>query len=178
MDTNRRLINTPIVPGTSKPRFLTGDGKPCYGAEEEYHFRCFDLFREFGDVMNDWRDATPFRLQELEDTKIIYRKGKELGPRYGHRYDIFYYQDKVGLLQISASGVIFSELEEGTEQKVKALQLGACPGREVGTFFIPHRSSGLEKPAVKRRGRSHRDTLCQAIQEDGQNLLPSAALRP
>jgi hypothetical protein len=106
MDANQ---NKPIVPRPSEPRFLTPDGKPCYGAEEEYHFRCFDLFREFADFMNSWRMSTPFRLQELGDTKITYHDGElDLGPNYGHRYDIFYYQGKVGLLQIYAKRVIMS----------------------------------------------------------------------
>jgi hypothetical protein len=98
----------PIVPTTSRPPFLTPDGKPCFGAQEQYHFRCFDLFREFGDFINSWRDSTPFRLQELQDTKFTYREDElDLGPNYGHRYDIYYYQLRVGLLQISASAMLF-----------------------------------------------------------------------
>jgi len=118
MDANQRLQDRPIVPRPSKPRFLTPDGKPCYGADEEYHFRCFDLFLEFGDFMNSWRESTPFRLQELVDTTITYRDGESyLGPNYGRRYDVFYYQARVGLLQIHASRVIMSS-DDDQEQEV------------------------------------------------------------
>jgi hypothetical protein len=116
----------PIVPSISRPPFLTPDGKPCYGAEEQYHFHCFDLFREFGDFINRWRDSTPFRLQELQNTKISYREGElDLGPNYGHRYDIYYYQLQVGVLQIfsgrvmmSSAGLHFSEDVQQEEQQV------------------------------------------------------------
>jgi hypothetical protein len=107
----------PIIPQHDKPKFLTPTGKPCYGAEEKYHFIVFDCFRTFGEHFNSWRDSTPFRLQELSDTRITYRLGElDLGPNYGHRYEIFYYQSRVGLLQISTGrammtteGLIFSE---------------------------------------------------------------------
>jgi hypothetical protein len=95
---------TPIIPQHDKPVFLTPNGKPCLGTEEKYDFILFDCFRTFGEFFNSWRGSTPFRLQELSDTRITYRLGKlDLGPRYGHRYEIFYYQSKVGLLQIYAS---------------------------------------------------------------------------
>jgi hypothetical protein len=106
---------TPIIPQHEKPVFLTPNGKPCSGAKEKYHFILFDCFRTFGEFFNSWRDSTPFRLQELSDTRITYRLGElDLGPNYGHRYDIFYYRSKVGLLQIHASpvttqGIIASE---------------------------------------------------------------------
>jgi hypothetical protein len=97
----------PIFPNPDKPAFLTPDGKPRYGAEEPYHFERFDEFRSFGDILNSWRDSTPFRLQELLETKITYRKEElDLGPNYGHRYDIYHFQSRVGLLQIVASRVV------------------------------------------------------------------------
>jgi len=107
---------------------LTPDGKPCFGAEEEYHFRCFDLFREFGDFINTWRHSTPFRLQELRDTKVTYREGElDLGPNYGHRYDIYYYQFRVGLLQIHASRVMISEQTQLTKgQEVQQVSVDIC----------------------------------------------------
>jgi hypothetical protein len=109
MNSGRWFEKRPIVPTTSRPPFLTPDGKPCFGAEEQYHFRCFNLFREFGDFINQWCHSTPFRLQELQDTKITYREGElDLGPNYGHRYDIYYFQLKVGLLQVHAGRVMMS----------------------------------------------------------------------
>jgi len=106
------MENKPIIPDTDKPAFLTPDGNLCRGAEEQYHFTCFDSFRTFGDFFNSWRKSTAFRLQELRDTKITYRENDlDLGPNFGHRYDIYYYQFRVGLLQIHASRVIM--LSEG-----------------------------------------------------------------
>jgi hypothetical protein len=127
MHSNPRLENKPIVPTTSGPAFLTPDGNPCYGAQEEYHFRCFDLFREFGAFINRWRDSTPFRLQELQDTKITYREGDvDLGPNYGHRYDIYYYQLNVGLLQIYAHGVTFVCEHDTKEDQVQRVGVHIC----------------------------------------------------
>ena len=54
-------------------------------AEEKYHFILFEHFRQFSDFINFWRDSTPFRLQELRDTRISYPEGeldqKALVPR-------------------------------------------------------------------------------------------------
>jgi hypothetical protein len=98
-----------IIPQHDKPRFLTPNGEPCYGAEEKYHLILFECFQQFGEWVNWWRDSTPFRLQELSDTRITYAPGElDLGPHYGRRYEIFYYQSKVGLLQICASGVVMT----------------------------------------------------------------------
>jgi hypothetical protein len=94
----------PVWFSPNKPSFLTPDGKSCFGAEEPYHFECFEQFRNFGDFMNSWRGSTPFRLRELPDTQITYRVDElDLGPNYGHRYEIYYNQSMVGLLQIHAS---------------------------------------------------------------------------
>jgi hypothetical protein len=87
------------------PRFLAPDGKPCYGAEEKYHFILFEHFRQFGDFINSWRDSTPFRLQELRDTRISYPDGElNLGPNYGRRYEIFYYQKKLAYYKSTPLG--------------------------------------------------------------------------
>ena len=113
---------------TSKPRFLTPDGKPCWGAEEDYHFAVFEYFRDFGDFFNSWRQSTAFRLLELQDTAVTYRKGDlDLGANYGHRYNVCYQQRRIGLLQISASriqyskkdGLVFSEtVKQAVDLKV------------------------------------------------------------
>jgi hypothetical protein len=96
----------------AKPRYLTPDGNTCSGAEEDYHFGVFELFREFCEFFNHWRESTPFRLRELQDTKITYRLGHlDLGPNYGHRYNVYHSQNKVGLLQICASRVQFSRMD-------------------------------------------------------------------
>jgi hypothetical protein len=94
-----------ITPQDDRPRFLTPDGKPCYGAEEKYHFILFENFRQFGDFINSWRDSTPFRLQELRDTRISYPDGElNLGPNYGRRYEIFYYQKKLAYYKSTPLG--------------------------------------------------------------------------
>ena len=90
----------PLMPMDCKPRFLTPDGRPRRGAEHDYQFKCFELFRSFGDFFNFWRQSTPFRLQELDDTQIKREVlGVEIEDIYGHRYDVYYYKYRVGLLQ-------------------------------------------------------------------------------
>jgi hypothetical protein len=130
---------TPIVPQHDKPTFLTPTGKPCLGAEEKYHFILFDRFRTFGEFFNSWRHSTPFRLEELSDTKITYPLGElDLGPNYGHRYEIFYYESRVGLLQIYAvrvmmttKGLIFSEAADIQDHEVSVDIALDAPARMI-----------------------------------------------
>jgi hypothetical protein len=83
------------------PKNLTPDGERRYGAED-YDFECFMLFWYFGEAVNRDLGDSPFKIQEISDTNISGDLSSE-GPAYGRRYEIFYNQVKLGLLQIMAS---------------------------------------------------------------------------
>ena len=93
----------PITVKHDTPRSLTPDGKELWGVQK----RDFDLFQSFW-YFADWINklygdlSEPIRLQELKDTEIKGSLSSER-PAYGRRYDIFYNQCKIGLLQICAS---------------------------------------------------------------------------
>jgi hypothetical protein len=135
-----------VISIETKPRYLTPDGNPCFGAEEDYHFSVFELFRGFGDFFNSWRSSTAFRLRELQDTKITYRD-LDLGPNYGHRYNVYHDQFKVGLLQISASRVQFSRSDgltfSETVQQIDHLEV------HVNIFLDPFSTTTMSFKEVK-----------------------------
>lgn len=61
------------------------------------------------------RESTPFRLQELIDTQIkteITGTGIKIEDIYGHRYDVYYYKYRVGLLQVSASPIVSGDIQD------------------------------------------------------------------
>jgi hypothetical protein len=96
------LWANPITVKHDTPRSLTPDEKECFGAEK-HDFECFQSFWYFADCINKlYSDLSgPIRLQELGDT-LIQGSLSNHGPAYGRRYDIFYNQCKIGLLEICA----------------------------------------------------------------------------
>jgi hypothetical protein len=56
----------------------------------------------FGEAVNRDLEHEPIRIQEISDTDISGDLSRE-GPACGRRYEIFYNQVKIGLLQIKAS---------------------------------------------------------------------------
>lgn len=92
----------PIAVRHDTPQSLTPDGETCFGADE-IDFKCFSEFWYFSEYINKiYADLSePFRLQELGDTTIT-GSSADSGPAYGRRYDIYYNQCKVGLVEITA----------------------------------------------------------------------------
>jgi len=107
----------PITVKHNTPRSLTPDGKECFGAEKQ-DFECFQSFWYFADWINKlYTDLSePIRLQELGDTRIRGSRASE-GPAYGRRYDIYYNQCKIGLLEICAG------LERHFDQENKSVDV-------------------------------------------------------
>ena len=173
----------PIFPNPDKPAFLTPDGKPRYGAEEPYHFERFDEFRSFGDIFNSVAHSTPFRLQELSETKITYRKEElDLGPNYGHRYDIYHFQSRVGLLQIVASRVVmqagFLYLEPHSADRDVSVSISldafserTLPFKDVKGFLsdiarmLSSESQNCEFTEHQYRGMTQRGYVLHAIEQ-------------
>jgi hypothetical protein len=92
----------PITVRHDTPRSLTPQGEESWA--EPYDHECFQWFWYFADSINEMYSSLsePIRLQELRDTRI--RGSLDRGsPAYGRRYDIYYNQCKIGLLQIRAS---------------------------------------------------------------------------
>lgn len=89
----------PIAVRHDRPRSLTPDGKPCWGAEE-YDFQCFKALAFFPECINSVyvTASQVFRLQELSDTSI---SGGD-SPEYGRRYAVFYNKFRVGKLELTA----------------------------------------------------------------------------
>jgi len=171
----------PIIPNPDKPAFLTPDGKPRRGAEEPYHFERFDEFRSFGDIFNSWRGSTPFRLQELLETKITYRKEElDLGPNYGHRYDVYHFQSRVGLLQIHASRVVmqggwlYLEPHDGgvcVSISLDAFSEHTLPFKEVKGFLtdiarmLSSESRNCESTEHRYHGMTQRGAVLHVIEQ-------------
>jgi len=163
----------PIFPNPDKPAFLTPDGKPRYGAEEPYHFECFDEFRSFGDIFNSWRHSTPFRLQELLETKVTYRKEElDLGPNYGHRYDVYHFQSRVGLLQIHASRVMRAkDRDVCVSISLDAFSEPTLPFKDVKGFLsdiarmLSSETRNCEFTEHQYRGMTQRGYVLHAIEQ-------------
>lgn len=96
------LESGPIEVQHKSPTSLTPDGKECWGADKD-DFQCFNDFWYFADWVNKLYSGTsgPIRLQELNDTLISGRMSSD-SPAYGRRYEIYYNQCNVGILQIMA----------------------------------------------------------------------------
>jgi hypothetical protein len=183
-----------IVPQHDKPTFLTPTGKPCLGAEEKYHFILFDCFRTFGEFFNSWRDSTPFRLEELSDTRITYWLGEsDLGPNYGHRYKIFFNKSRVGLLQIYAvrvimttEGLIFSEAADIQDYRVNVDIALDAPARMIpydalkdflfsvarmlsrdqkDCYYTEHQYGGMTQRDAIHAGMTQRDRAIYTIEQ-------------
>jgi hypothetical protein len=63
--------------------------------------RFFADFEQFRVLANRWPliKDTPWRLQELSDTRL--RAPNNASEKYGRRYDVFYNQQRAGLLEIT-----------------------------------------------------------------------------
>lgn len=164
----------PIFPNPDKPAFLTPDGKPRRGAKEPYHFERFDEFRSFGDIFNYWRDSTPFRLQELLETKITYRKEElDLGPNYGHRYDVYHFQSRVGLLQIHAGRVVMraEDRDVCVSISLDAFSERTLPFKDVKGFLsdiarmLSNETRNCEFAEHPYRGMTQRGYVLRAIEQ-------------
>jgi hypothetical protein len=94
------FYSEPIKVQHKPPNDLTPDGKQRWGAED-YDFECFRALWFFGQAANQHLEYARFRLQEIGETEISGDLSSD-GPEYGRRYEIFYNQVKLGLLQIMA----------------------------------------------------------------------------
>jgi hypothetical protein len=63
--------------------------------------RFFADFGRFGVVINNWPPIkdSPWRLQERKDTRL--RTFNDESPKQGHRYDVFYNQQRLGTVEIT-----------------------------------------------------------------------------
>src|SRR5205814_9791264 len=91
---NLLLVATPIEPNHATPKLRR------WGASESLR-RFFADFEEFRIIANRWvlLKDTPWRLQELGDIRLRCFNNAE--KKYGRRYDIFYNQQRAGLLEIT-----------------------------------------------------------------------------
>jgi hypothetical protein len=148
------LFSEPIAVKHDRPKSLTPDGNERWGAEK-HDFECFQSFWYFADWINKlYSDLSePIRLQELGDTSIRGSLSRE-APAYGRRYDIFYNQTKIGLLQIRAglhrhfdkqdkSVDVQIEPPPATAATAAAVQLSAVP--------VPTTVVGAKRPPPARR---------------------------
>ena len=96
------LYSKPKTVKHNPPKNLTPDGKERYGAEK-YDFECFLLFWFFGEAVNGELQDSATRIQEINSTDLSLPPHSMDGPAYGRRYEIFYNQVKIGLLEIEAN---------------------------------------------------------------------------
>jgi hypothetical protein len=88
------LIGTPIEPKHANPKLKR------WGTSESLR-RFFADFDRFGVMANGWAPIknSPWRLQELKNTRLTTFNND--APKHGRRYDLFYYQQRVGSLEIA-----------------------------------------------------------------------------
>jgi hypothetical protein len=95
------LHSTPIEPKHNGPKHIGGEFESLTDDDDR---RFFNDFAAFGNVVNGWlSDAqfgVPWRLQELPETEL--RLAISDSPKFGRRYQIFYNQEQIGELEVSA----------------------------------------------------------------------------
>jgi hypothetical protein len=87
------LHEQPIVPKNNAP-LVSDDDFP--SNEDEVFFRDFG---QFATVMNLCLKDTPWRIQEMPDTRLALSTLE--GPAFGRRYDLFHRQVDIGTLEIA-----------------------------------------------------------------------------
>jgi hypothetical protein len=86
----------PIKPIRQPPQFGNDDLSSLADMEERLFL---EDFREFSDVLNDWLQNTPWRVQELPDIELTLTMSDS--PDFGRRYEVYHCAAKIGLMEIS-----------------------------------------------------------------------------
>ena len=130
----------PIEVKHKPPKNLTTDGQERFGAEA-YDFEFFREFWFFGEAANRSFKDGPWRLQEIDETEISGMGLAGYGPAYGRRYEIFFNQVKMGLLQIIASH--HRDFEKQDKSVIAEIELDAFPVTALPYSHIRGFLSGL-----------------------------------
>lgn len=128
----------PIEPRHDVPDDIGGGGGWEYAADDcdRLFFEHFDLFaRAINNIYTPdgpW-EGGPWRLQEMADT-LIRRSGIDEYPVLGRRYEIFYNQGRLGILEIGA--FLYEATKPSVHTIVKLEHVRLLPFDEVCGFLI------------------------------------------
>lgn len=115
----------PITPKRARPADI---GKRWGVSDGDLQF--FEDFDLFGDALNNVLEDEPWRVQELPNAEI---SGLHDTPLYGRRYEVFYNQHKLGILQVYA-GASYSASKPTVRTEIELMFARLIPFDSISGF--------------------------------------------